>query len=176
MRARVLVPAVCAALVAWSLALAAGPAAAQAPDARAQKGGTRPRFTQTPEEKEADRVRLGITKEQQNHIESVHAELDQKRKDLADKLWEQYRKLGTLYSSYEIDEAQTKVVRREIVSLHRRILDLHAENEQRIRRILTKDQFERFQALMKERFDKMGRGGGPRRGGPNPGPGGGGRP
>lgn len=128
-------------------------ALAQGPEMR---GPRPPRpFYDSPEEKEKVRLRIGITKEQQAQIEAAHQELDQKRKELGSKLWEEYRRLGALYSAYDFDRAQAKLIRHEIFSLHRQILDLHAQNEERLRKILTKEQFERFQAVMKETFDRM---------------------
>jgi Spy/CpxP family protein refolding chaperone len=167
MRTRMLVVLACAALCAVRWA-PAPPAAAQGIDGHGPRPSGPPRpFFDSPEEKERVRLRIGITKEQQAQIEAAHQELDQKRRELGARLWEQYRKLGAVYTAYDFDRQQAKAIRREIFSLHRQILDLHAENEERLRKILSKEQFERFQAVMKETFERLRNDRASRRGGPS---------
>jgi hypothetical protein len=73
-----------------------------------------------------------------------------------------------IYGEYDLPVARAAEVRREILDLHRRMGDIHAENEVKLRKILNREQFERMRALMREEHAKHPRGGRDRRPGPPP--------
>ena len=115
----------------------------------AQFGGQRPG---TEEEKEKARVRIGMTKEQQAQIEALYAGTDQQMRDIGGRMRDLYRQLRTLYDSYDFDRRQAGDIRKEIADLHRKILHLHYDNEEKLRRILNREQFQRLRELMKEEW------------------------
>lgn len=102
----------------------------------------------TPQEREAARQRIGITLEQQSRIEAVYTQTDQRRRALRQQLRDLYHQLHDLYSNYHFDRNRSAALRQQIVDLHAQQLKLHEENEEKLRRILTPDQFERLHAEM----------------------------
>jgi|DewCreStandDraft_4_1066084.scaffolds.fasta_scaffold147961_1 Spy/CpxP family protein refolding chaperone len=123
------------------------------------------------EEKERRRLRIGITKEQEAQLDALWTEQGPKRREIMEKMRDALKRLGELYDSYDFDREQARAIRREIVGLHARTMMLHLEAEEKIRKILTKEQFDKMRALMKEEWSKRmpprphgSRGGGP--GGP----------
>lgn len=125
----------------------------------------------TEEEKEKFRLRLGITRDQQTQIEALHKSMDDTRSSYIDLS----RQLYTLYKTFDFDRSQAASLRSRINKLHKSMADIQAANEEKLRRILTRDQFDRMQAIIKEDRDKRRRefderrkrDGGPSR--PNPG-------
>lgn len=118
------------------------------------------------DEKERNRQRIGISLDQQKQIDDLYKEtrarMDEVRKAMQDvqkKLWDEYEK-------YDIDEAAIKSLRREINRQHWRFGEVQADNERRLRKILTREQFEKLRALMKEQFEKRRQEMQQRRGGP----------
>lgn len=108
----------------------------------------------TEEEREKIRLRIGITKEQQAQIEQLYAETDQQRREIGRRMGELFRQLYMLYENYDFDRNQARTIRRDLTNLHRRILWIHAENEEKLRKILTKDQFDKLRALMREKREE----------------------
>lgn len=107
------------------------------------------------EDKERTRIRLGITKEQQAKIEALHADMSEKRRDIGSKMRDLYRKLSDLYDSYDYDRDEARKTRREIGVTQLRMLALQGENEDSLRRILNREQFQRLRDMIKEQFEKM---------------------
>lgn len=128
-----------------------------------QGPGGRP---QSEEQKEKTRLRLGITKEQQTQIEALHIENMKQHRELFSKMRDLMGQLRAYYDSYEFDQEAAKSIRKQIMSLHFHFLKLQAEFEEKLRKILTKEQFERMRAVMKEEWEKGRR----RFGGPPGGP------
>jgi Spy/CpxP family protein refolding chaperone len=106
------------------------------------------------EERERIRLRIGITKEQQAQIEQLYTETDQKRREVGIRMRELYHQLFTLYDNYDFDRNLARAIRRELTELHRRTLWIHAENEEKLRKILTKEQFDKLRTLMKEKLEE----------------------
>lgn len=104
------------------------------------------------EEKERRRLRIGITKEQEAQLDALWNEHGPKRKEVIEKMRDALKKLGEVYDNYEFDREQARALRREIVGLHARTMLLHLEAEEKIRKILTKEQFDKMRALMKEEW------------------------
>ena len=82
---------------------------------------------------------------------------------------EKQTQLRETYQQYELDEVRAKALRIDILRLHRRMSDVQLENERKIRTILTREQFDKLQQLMKEKFEQFRRNrpGGPPGGGPH---------
>jgi Spy/CpxP family protein refolding chaperone len=110
-----------------------------------------------PEEKERMRLRIGLTKEQQAQMEAIFVESGRQVREILSKMRELNEQLGALYDSYDYDRNQARAIRRELVRLHHRWLLLHAENEEKLRRLMSREQFARFRALMKEEWERCRR-------------------
>src|SRR5690348_3545540 len=117
-------------LVALTLTLAASIGVAQRP--------------QSDEEKEAARVKIGMSKEQAAQIEAMWAETDRQMKEVFSRTNDIRKQLDDLYDSYDFDRNLASRLRHEMVGLHRKRGQIFAENQEKLRRILTRDQFERM--------------------------------
>lgn len=104
-------------------------------------------------EKEAARVRIGITKEQQQQLEAILEETGKATRALFDQLREKHEQLTQLYDSYDIDREREKALFREIARLRVRLLQVHSEHETKVRQVLTREQHARMRALMKEAME-----------------------
>lgn len=114
-------------------------------------GGDRGGFPQpTPEMKEKFRQRIGITEQQQEQLDAVFKEMFQKRKDLGTRLRELFEARQKVCDVYELDKNQLKKVNSEIQKAQAQILALHVETEEKVRRILNKDQFGKLVAFREE--------------------------
>ncbi len=140
-----------------SLALAALPLALVLGQALAQHGPSE-------EEKERIRVRIGITREQNSQIEAIYAEDRRQDMELRGRMGELYRQLDTVYD----DRSQASIVRKQICGLYRQRIAIHADTQEKLRRVLNRDQFARLTAMVHEWRDRFRKdhqwGGGPGRG------------
>jgi Spy/CpxP family protein refolding chaperone len=109
------------------------------------------------DEKEKARIRIGITREQQQQIEAIFADARRQEGEVHQKTRELYRQLFELYDSYEFDRQAAKKVRWEIGAQNRKRMLIHAESQERLRRVLSKDQFERMIQHGKEMREKWRR-------------------
>ncbi|HZO91171.1 MAG TPA: periplasmic heavy metal sensor [Chthonomonadaceae bacterium] len=98
---------------------------------------------------ESQPQRIGITSQQQKQLEALFAESKRQRQAIRSRQHALYRELRSLYDSYDFDPQRARAIREEIVAQHRRLLDLYAENETKLRRILNREQFERLRAQLK---------------------------
>jgi Spy/CpxP family protein refolding chaperone len=131
-----------------------------------QKGGTRtstqalqfapPQGQRGPsdEEKERNRIRLGITQLQQQQIDALYQETRAKMDEVRKSMMEKQREIWETYADYDIDEAKAKSLRFQILRLHKKMGEIQADNEHKLRGILTREQFGRLRELMKEQFEK----------------------
>lgn len=110
--------------------------------------GPPPQFS--PEEKEKFRQRLGITVQQQEQMDALFQESDRQRRALGARLWELFGERQTVCDVYDYDRAREAALRREIGQVYVQILKVHSETEEKLRRILTRDQFDRLRALRNE--------------------------
>ncbi len=108
----------------------------------------------TEAEKENARIRIGMTKEQQAQIDAVFHESDLQMGEVRGKFMEFSKQLYSLYDSYDFDRVQAHNIRKELLKLHKRMAENHADNEEKLRKILTREQFERMRALVKEERDR----------------------
>ncbi len=128
-------------LIALVLSLAASVCVAQRP--------------QSDEEKEANRVKIGMSREQQSQIEAMWAETDRQMKEVFSRSNDLRKQLDDLYDSYDFDRNVAGRLRHEIVALHRKRGLIFAENQEKLRRILSRDQFERMTALVKAQREQQ---------------------
>lgn len=129
-------------LPACLLLLAAPYALAQRPDDERNKA------------RDATVARLGLTKEQQTQIEAFYTESDRQQRELMTKMRDLYHQLYTVYDNYDYDKNQASSIRREIGMLYKKRLTLTGENEDKLRRILNREQFDKLRALMKEQKEQ----------------------
>ncbi len=133
-------------------------------------GHSFPGHPPTPEEREAARQRIGITVQQQGQIEQMVTDSEKQRRDLGGQLHALYQQLGETYDSYTFDRVQEKDLRKKITDVHWKLLKVHTETEERLRKILNQDQFAKMRAEMRShRGDRRSRE--PGRGEHGPGPG-----
>jgi Spy/CpxP family protein refolding chaperone len=126
----------------------------------------------TEEEKEAARKRIGMSVQQQKEIEAVFAASDAAMQEIRTRMGELMRQQWDLFGQYDFDRNAAQSLRKELLGLHRRIMLQQLENEEKIRRILNKEQFEKMRAMMKEQFEKNRQRWGRRPGPPGSNPGG----
>lgn len=132
------------------------PVSAQAPsgDPRGRQPGSFGRRGPTEEEKARARDRVGMTVEQQQKLEQLYVDFDKTMREHMDALRDRFSKLRGLYESYDIDTKQVQAIIRDITRLRARLLSQQMENEQKVRAILTRDQYAKLRALMKEEWEK----------------------
>jgi Spy/CpxP family protein refolding chaperone len=117
------------------------------------------------DEKERNRIRLGISQAQQAQIDDLYKETQSKMGDVWKAMRDKQGQLRETYRQYELDESKAKMLRIDIVRLHKKMGEIQLENERKIRTILTREQFDKLQQLMKEKFDQFRKN---RPGGPPP--------
>jgi Spy/CpxP family protein refolding chaperone len=121
------------------------------------------------EEKEKSRLRLGITVDQQNRIEALFKATGQQMHDLYTKLHEKRNELRTnVYGQYSFDVRQAKAAQNEILAINKLILEVQADTELKMRKILNRQQFERLQQMLKEKSEQRRQERGPREPGGRP--------
>jgi Spy/CpxP family protein refolding chaperone len=134
--------------------------ACPAPDARTTKRQVvlaqfGQRRQPTPEEKEAWRIRVGISKEQQGRLDQLFAETDRKMSENRAKIRQAWGELNEIIGNYDFDRKTAKDKRREIWKLHWQMQEIHAQNEEKLREILSREQFARMRAVIKEDMEKF---------------------
>jgi Spy/CpxP family protein refolding chaperone len=102
-------------------------------------------------EREKARQQIGISVQQQEQLTRLYAEADRKEKAIGKDLHDLYRQQRTLYSAYVIDHGQERELRKKIEQMHSQLLQLHADTEDGLRKLLTREQFERLNAAVKDR-------------------------
>ena len=106
------------------------------------------------DEKEKMRLKIGITKEQQAQFEAIFTDEQKQDREIRDKERELYGQLRKMYEDYSFDRNQAMSIRRELGGLYRKRLFLHSETQEKMRKILTREQFDRMTAAMKEMREK----------------------
>ncbi len=132
-------------------------ALAQVDDPGRVRGPGSTRRSPTDEEKERARLSIGMTRDQQSQLEAVFDDSGKQMRAVFDGLRERHRKLSEVYDAYDIDEGQAEVARKGVLELRKKMLQVQAATEKRVRKILTREQFERMRALMHEEAQKRRR-------------------
>jgi Spy/CpxP family protein refolding chaperone len=118
-------------------------------------GGRSPggRFTPpppTPEEREKFRQKLGITVQQQEQMDILFMESNKQRRALSERLRDLFNQRQIITDVYDFDRSRESAVRKEIGQINNQLLKIHSDSEEKLRRILNREQFERLVALRKE--------------------------
>src|SRR5207248_1313738 len=114
----------------------------------AQFQGPGPQHGPTEEEKARIRERIGITRQQQQQIEQMFESSGKQMKELRDRYRDLTRKLNDeVYAHFDFDRNEAKSLRKEIMSLHWKMGQIHDNNELQLRNILSRDQFEKMKAM-----------------------------
>ncbi len=104
------------------------------------------------DDRERARRRIGITRDQQRRIEALYEDADEEKREIRRRLGDLYRDLDQAYDYYDFDRGRVRNLIGQVGGLQRRILDLHLNNEERLRRILSREQFGRLRThLRRER-------------------------
>ncbi|MBC8137598.1 MAG: periplasmic heavy metal sensor [Fibrella sp.] len=97
------------------------------------------------------RRRLNLSDEQQKKIQQLYRDSDRRKREIGEKLHKLYSELDRLYDRYEFDSARVRSVTDEITEVRRRSLTLYMDNEEGLRRIITREQFDRLRDITKVR-------------------------
>ena len=108
----------------------------------------------SPEERERMRVAVGMTKDQQNQVEAIYQDGRKREEELRKKSGELSKQLKVLYDSYSFDRAQASTLRKDMCDLFKQRMAIHAETQDKVRKVLTKEQFDKLTTLAREMFDK----------------------
>jgi Spy/CpxP family protein refolding chaperone len=92
---------------------------------------------------------IGLTAVQQQQLEAFFVNGEKERREVGGHLRDLYRELESNYDNFKFNAQRTAAIRQEILNQQRRLLALHEENENRLRQILTEDQFAKLRAQMK---------------------------
>jgi Spy/CpxP family protein refolding chaperone len=93
------------------------------------------------------RRRLRLSDEQQEKIQQLYRDSDRRKREIDELLKKLYRDLDKLYDRYDFDRGKVKNVSDQISDVRRRSLTLYRENEEKLRSILTREQFERLRNI-----------------------------
>lgn len=118
------------------------------------RGGGGPRFGAppniSPEEREKFRQRLGITVQQQEQMDALFNESFKQRRTLGERLGELFKQRGEVCDAYDFDRRRETSLRKDIERIYSQILKIHSDTEEKLRRILSREQFDRLRALREE--------------------------
>ena len=133
------------------------------------------------EDKEKIRIRVGMTKDQQAQVEAVFNEERKLQEDSRKKMGELYKQLQQYYDIYDYDKNAAQGLRKDICRLYRERIMIHANAQEKLRKILSKEQFDKMTEMAREMHEKwrkemesrggqrgFGRPGNPPGPGPNP--------
>ena len=107
-------------------------------------------FQFSPEEKEKFRQRLQISVQQQEQMDTLFAESDKQRRVLGERLRELFDQRQSVCDVYDFDRSREGALRKEISHVYNQLLRIHTDTEEKLRRILNRDQFERLRVLREE--------------------------
>lgn len=166
-------------LLTLALLLGAGTWAGAMPDEDGPGGGGPPRmearFKKVAKE-------LGLSEKQIKELKDHKKDTMRQSRRLKLELVEKRDDLRDLLEEEKLDEAKVRKLHSQMKEVQNKLADLRLDGILKVRQILTAEQFEKFEGLMRQRMQKgrfggFGRGGrGPRGGGFGGGPQGGGGP
>lgn len=105
-----------------------------------------------PFDREAMFKYLNITAQQRTRLIQLMNDTEEKMRQIFTKLHEQRTQLMQLYQQYQFDEKAALRLIQNINQTQAELLKLHHENHKQLRRILDKEQFERWNQWWKERM------------------------
>lgn len=108
----------------------------------------------SPEEREKFRIRVGMTTQQQEQMETLFKEIHKRRSDLFKRMRDLFEEREKVTEEYDFDRKREKAIRNELGQINAQMLKLHTETEESIRKILNREQFEKLRAIRKEQKEK----------------------
>ena len=129
------------------------------------------------EDREKIRIRVGMTKDQQAQVEAIFNEERRLEGESRKKMGELYKQLSQNYDVYDNDKAAASALRKDICKQYHERIMIHANAQEKLRKVLTKDQFDKMTQMANEMRQKWmeqrgnrgpGRPWGPSGPGPNP--------
>lgn len=102
--------------------------------------------------------RLNLTPQQRTRLTALMNEMEGKMRQLLTRLHEQRMQLAQLYEHYDIDERAAQRLQSNIRQIQGEILKIHHEHQTQLRKILDRDQFERWKQWWKERMSRPHKG------------------
>ena len=97
------------------------------------------------------RRRLRLSEEQREQIQRLYRDSDRRKDDIEERLKKLYSELDRLYDQFDYDRGRVRTVTNEISDVRRRSLTLYMDNEEKLRRILKREQFERLRDITRVR-------------------------
>lgn len=110
----------------------------------------------TDEERERARVTIGMSREQQKQLEAVFHDSEARMRDVMTRIRDRYKELNELYAAYDFDRARARGLIRELTDLRRKVLESRTDNEERMRKVLTREQFDKLRALLAREWQRRG--------------------
>lgn len=96
--------------------------------------------------------RLNLTSQQRTRLTALMNKIEEKMRQLLTRLHEQRTQLAQIYEQYDIDERAAQRLQSNIHQIQGEILKIHHEHQKQLRKILDRDQFERWKGWWKERM------------------------
>jgi periplasmic protein CpxP/Spy len=110
----------------------------------------------SPADKEEHRRRIGLTVQQQEKVDALFKEMGQRRQPISTRMRDLYRQRHELLTVYNFDRRRERELRAEIMQLHGKMLQLHTDTDEKLRRIMTQEQFEKMQQMIREKMAQEG--------------------
>ncbi|MCL6473591.1 MAG: periplasmic heavy metal sensor [Firmicutes bacterium] len=95
---------------------------------------------------------LNLTAQQRTRLTALMNEFEEKMRQLLSRLHEQRMQLLKLYGQYQFDERAAQRIIQTINQTQAELLKMHHDHQKQLRRILDKEQFERWTQWWKERM------------------------
>lgn len=113
-------------------------------------GGQRP--PAPPFDREALFNHLNLTAQQRTRLTALMNETEEQMRQLLTRLHEQRMQLMQLYGQYQFDEKAAQRLINNINQIQAELLREHHEHQKQLRRILDREQFERWNSWWRERM------------------------
>jgi len=110
----------------------------------------------TDEERERARVTIGMSREQQKQLEASFHDSETRMRDVMTRIRDRHKELNEVYAAYDLDRAKARGLIRELADLHRKVLESRTDNEERMRKVLTREQFDKLRALLDREWKRRG--------------------
>lgn len=94
---------------------------------------------------------MDLTPEQQRQLLQLRRTRGREQAQLGPQIRARRRELADLYRAYPLDEARASALIRQIAQLETSRLRVQLRHQAELRRILTRDQFERFTRMLEDR-------------------------
>ena len=116
------------------------------------RGGGPPPMS--PEEREKFRIQVGMTTQQQAQMEELFKDVHKRRGELFKRMRELFEEREKVTDTYEFDHKREKAIRNELAQINTQLLNIHLETEEKIRKILNKEQFEKLREIRRKQREE----------------------